>query len=110
MSLENELKEYENIKNEWEWNIYDGFTLSSINNAINKSIDLEIDCIDRFSFGEESIDEKDKKKEENKNKNYKGKINILNEDEVLKEKEILNKMGEIVDGGFKKLVEKEKRG
>ena len=98
----------ENLKNEWEWNIYDGFTLSSINNAINKSIDIEIDCIDRFSFGEESIDENDKKKEENKNKNYKGKTNILNEDEISKEKEILNKINEIVDGGFLKEIEKEK--
>ena len=66
MNIESEEKEYKNIKNEWEWNIYDGFTLSSINNAINKSIDIEIDCIDRFSFGEESIDENDKKKKKTK--------------------------------------------
>ena len=26
----------ENLKNEWEWNIYDGFTLSSINRYRNR--------------------------------------------------------------------------
>ena len=84
-------------KTEWNWNIYYGFTLISINNGINKSINLSIDSIDKFSFGENSFNEESDliKEKKEKNINYETKINILNKEEINSEIEKIKQIKEI---------------
>ena len=84
-------------KKEWNWNIYYGFTLTSINNGINKSINLSIENIDKFSFGQNSINEESDliKEKKEKNINYDKKINILNKEEINFEIEIIKQIKEI---------------
>ena len=84
-------------KTEWNWNIYYGFTLTSFNNGINKSINISIESIDKFSFGENSFNEENDliKEKKEKNINYDNKINILNKEEINSEIEKIKQIKEI---------------
>ena len=73
-------------KKEWELNIYPGITFSSFNNGINEQINILIESLDKFSFGEgENIENSELLKKiepENFNKNYNFKLINKNEDEL----------------------------
>ena len=56
------------MKSETEYNFYQNFKIFSINNNINPTVDILIESIDRFSFGEESEDESKQKKQEQEEK------------------------------------------
>ena len=59
------------MKSESEINFYPFFKVSSINNNINPSVDILIESIDRFSFGEDIEDEKNNQKLNSEEKNKK---------------------------------------
>ena len=42
--------------NEWNYQLYPKYELTSISNGINPPVNLLIDSIDKFSFGEDSLD------------------------------------------------------
>jgi len=48
---------------EWKYSIYPVISFESINNNINETLNILIDSIDKFSFGDgENVDEEKKKK------------------------------------------------
>ena len=55
-------------------NYYPIFKIFSINNNINPTVDILIESIDRFSFGDESDDEKLSKKENEEEKKRKDSV------------------------------------
>ena len=50
------------MKSESEYNFYPYYKLMSINNNINQTVDILIESIDRFSFGEDLLKQKLEKK------------------------------------------------
>ena len=86
----------------FDYNIKDEYIISSINNGINPIINLLIDSIDKFSFGEmieDEIQEKinDKMKINDPPNNYSYIKYILNNDKILiKEKNIINNIEDVI--------------
>ena len=94
------------VKEEWLSKTYDSYTINSINNGINPIINLLIDSIDRFSFGE-LIDEEKQSNIIKKNgpDNY---LIISHKQNNEQEKNIINNIDEIIDYNNIKKLEKEK--
>ena len=61
-------------KKEWELNVFPGISFSSLNNGINEQINILIESLDKFSFGDDETIENSqllkKIEPENINKNY----------------------------------------
>ena len=73
------------MKSEIENNFYPYFKVFSINNNINPTVDILIESIDRFSFGEESDDDTAKKKsngEEKINKSAPNNYSLMKTDNI----------------------------
>ena len=87
-------------KNEWNYSLHNFFSVSSLNNNINPIIDLLIDSIDKFSFGEnESITDKTENiSNEEKEKLKKiSKNNFLHFKQEIFDENLNNKLNEIED-------------
>ena len=86
-------------KNEWELNIFPGITFNSLNNGINEQINILIESLDKFSFGEdETIENKQLLKKiepENFNKNYNFKLINKNVEELNNEINLIKSINEI---------------
>ena len=93
-------------------NYYPNFKVFSINNSINPTVDILIESIDRFSFGDESEDEKSGKKnngEEKVKKTAPNNYSLIKTENLFDSNnldEIINNIEEIISSNNKKNEEK----